>query len=241
MVLKKISNVLRSSKSSELVLTHHLAHPHIVTQLPCFSRVHGSDLYVALETMDCDLGDALDCGLIEIDEEIISSWMEQLLSALAYIHALDVVHRDIREDNLLLNIEEGTLKLADFGLSKSVASMSTEEKALWKADDLTKACNIRSRLCARAGLDKGVSGGTLHDIYMLQAAPKPRISASRRTGSFEVLRQEPRPYTVNALQALKREIRSDLETAMTRDGVTSLLERYRSQRFSLQSRRRSGG
>jgi serine/threonine protein kinase len=41
----------------------------------------------------------------------------QLLKAVEYLHSVDIMHRDIKGANILLD-DEGTLKLADFGLSK---------------------------------------------------------------------------------------------------------------------------
>lgn len=42
--------------------------------------------------------------------------MKQLLSGLHYCHANEVLHRDIKGANLLLD-NNGSLKLADFGLA----------------------------------------------------------------------------------------------------------------------------
>lgn len=48
----------------------------------------------------------------------IKTLMLQLLSAVSYLHANFVVHRDLKLSNLLLN-NHGQLKVADFGLARS--------------------------------------------------------------------------------------------------------------------------
>ena len=45
--------------------------------------------------------------------------MQQLLEGLFYMHKNCVIHRDIKSANILIT-EDGTLKIADFGLSKLV-------------------------------------------------------------------------------------------------------------------------
>lgn len=43
--------------------------------------------------------------------------MFQLLKAVSHIHRLNILHRDIKPQNILLNQNETKLKLADFGLA----------------------------------------------------------------------------------------------------------------------------
>ena len=50
------------------------------------------------------------------------SFGEQVASALAYVHAAGVVHRDIKSCNILLDRERTTVKIADFGLSRHLAT-----------------------------------------------------------------------------------------------------------------------
>ncbi len=56
-------------------------------------------------------------------ESVIRNYTKQLLSALAYCHANNVVHRDIKSKNILVDTK-GLLKLCDFGSAKRVKSNS---------------------------------------------------------------------------------------------------------------------
>ncbi|ONM23207.1 Cyclin-dependent kinase C-2 [Zea mays] len=51
----------------------------------------------------------------------IKCYMKQLLTGLHYCHVNQVLHRDIKGSNLLID-NEGNLKLADFGLARSFSS-----------------------------------------------------------------------------------------------------------------------
>ena len=44
----------------------------------------------------------------------------QLLRGLKYIHSANVLHRDLKPMNLLINVEDLVLKIADFGLARVV-------------------------------------------------------------------------------------------------------------------------
>jgi calcium-dependent protein kinase len=52
-------------------------------------------------------------------EKQAAKYIKQLLSAIAYLHARNIVHRDLKAENLLFENEtdEANLKLIDFGVS----------------------------------------------------------------------------------------------------------------------------
>lgn len=47
-------------------------------------------------------------------------YFSELLEGLEYIHNLNIVYRDIKPENILVDID-GHIKIADFGLSKILA------------------------------------------------------------------------------------------------------------------------
>ncbi|VDO07883.1 unnamed protein product [Brugia timori] len=50
--------------------------------------------------------------------QIVKSLMQQLLCGLAFCHSHNVLHRDLKPQNLLINTNM-QLKLADFGLARA--------------------------------------------------------------------------------------------------------------------------
>lgn len=71
--------------------------------------------------------------------QTVLSLIQQLLKGLSYCHARNVLHRDLKPQNLLINCNEETqevkLKLADFGLARPfgipVRCYSAEVVTLW--------------------------------------------------------------------------------------------------------------
>ena len=61
--------------------------------------------------------------LEEIHKQYI---MYQLFKSLKFMHSAELLHRDVKPSNLLLN-SECQVKIADFGLARSVAQLEEDE------------------------------------------------------------------------------------------------------------------
>lgn len=98
-----------------------LSHPHVVA-------VHDvgeyrTTPYIVMEQLSGrTLADALDNG--PLPDHSVRVLLDQVLSALSAAHAAGILHRDIKPANILLT-DDGTAKVADFGIAKSADSTAT--------------------------------------------------------------------------------------------------------------------
>ncbi len=97
-----------------------LSHPNVVT-VHDVGEEAGTP-YIAMEYLDgATLTEIASEGPLSIKQT--SEIVTQVLSALSYAHAHDVVHRDIKPDNIFM-LPDGRVKVADFGIAR-ISSVST--------------------------------------------------------------------------------------------------------------------
>jgi len=105
----------------ETLKSRRLTHPHIA-RIHDFCNVEGETPFITMEFMD---GPNLSALQVEQKDRVfrweqIQPWIAQLCSALQYAHEENVVHRDLKPGNLMLD-SKGRIKLCDFGLAASLA------------------------------------------------------------------------------------------------------------------------
>jgi len=61
------------------------------------------------------------------EEPLVKNFVRQILVGLAYLHERDIIHRDIKGANILVD-NKGGIKISDFGISKKV------EDSEWRAN-----------------------------------------------------------------------------------------------------------
>ncbi|KAG4985411.1 hypothetical protein JHK82_033011 [Glycine max] len=102
----------------EVLIMKMLEHPNIVNLIEVIDDPETDNFYMVLEYVEgkwiCE-GSGPTCGL---GEETARRYLRDIVSGLTYLHAHNIVHLDIKPDNLLITCH-GTVKIGDFSVSQA--------------------------------------------------------------------------------------------------------------------------
>ncbi len=128
----------------------------------------------------------------KFEEPVVASLTRQTLSGLAYLHREGILHRDLKADNILLDLD-GTCKISDFGISKKSdniygndASNSMQGTVFWMAPEVVRSqghgysakvdiwslgCVVLEMFAGRRPWSKEEAVGAIYKLGMLGEAP----------------------------------------------------------------------
>jgi len=122
--LKKIEGVfehitIAKRTLRELRILRHLQHENLMQVKNIFmvgARENFKELYVVSELMETDLASTLRSSQMLTDDHC-QFFLYQILRGMKYVHSAQVIHRDLKPRNLLVN-SNCDLKICDFGLAR---------------------------------------------------------------------------------------------------------------------------
>ncbi|PIA97239.1 MAP kinase kinase kinase mkh1 [Cercospora beticola] len=149
----------------EIDTMQHLDHVNIVQYLGCERKEYSISIF--LEYIS---GGSVGSCLRKhgkFEEPVVSSLTRQTLCGLAYLHSEGILHRDLKADNILLDLD-GTCKISDFGISKRSANPynnditnSMQGSVFWMAPEVIRA---QSQALNVSGGSSGNSNGGMDTI-----------------------------------------------------------------------------
>jgi serine/threonine protein kinase len=116
----------------EITTLKLLDHENVVRLHECVTN-QNDHLFLVFDYHDYDLK-RLILETPHLSESFVKNLMIQLFNGLKYLHDLEICHRDIKLANLLLNLNDGRLKIADFGSNKKLGNtgeMTPDQVTLW--------------------------------------------------------------------------------------------------------------
>ena len=101
----------------EIKLLQSLRHHSIVSLREMI--IEEGYIYMAFEYLDHDLAGILAHPTLTLGHGQVKYLFKQMMEGLSYLHHKNILHRDIKGSNILVD-NEGNIKLADFGLARKV-------------------------------------------------------------------------------------------------------------------------
>ncbi|XP_049680181.1 mitogen-activated protein kinase 15 isoform X1 [Accipiter gentilis] len=129
--VKKIFDAFRNRTDAQrtfreiMFLQEFGEHPNIIKLLDVIRAQNNKDIYLIFESMETDLHAVIKKG--NLLEDIHKCYiLYQLLKATKFIHSGNVIHRDQKPSNILLDAD-CFVKLCDFGLARSLCQMNEDQ------------------------------------------------------------------------------------------------------------------
>ncbi|KAL9103330.1 MAG: hypothetical protein Q9163_001636 [Psora crenata] len=179
-----------SALDQEIDTMQHLEHPNIVQYLGCERKEYSISIF--LEYIS---GGSVGSCLRKhgkFEESLVSSLTRQTLAGLAYLHQEGVLHRDLKADNILLDVD-GTCKISDFGISKKTDDIygndvtnSMQGSVFWMAPEVVRSqgqgysakvdiwslgCVVLEMFAGRRPWSKEEAIGAIYKLGSLNQAP----------------------------------------------------------------------
>lgn len=127
--LREVS-ILRSLDSPYVVKLEEVVHAEARSGSPV--------LFLVFEFLDHDLKQFMNSKYgkgVGMEPHVVKEFTFQILLGLRYCHSMGILHRDLKPQNLLIELKTQTVKLADFGLGRvyslPVGKYTHEVVTLW--------------------------------------------------------------------------------------------------------------
>ncbi|KAI4762395.1 serine/threonine protein kinase, partial [Aureobasidium sp. EXF-8846] len=135
---------------NEIIVMKDSKHPNIVNFLDAFLQEESNELWVVMEFMEGGaLTDVIDNNP-SISEPQIATICHETCKGLIHLHQQNIIHRDIKSDNVLLS-SRGNVKITDFGFCAKLTEQRSKRATMvgtpyWMAPEVVKQKEYGSKV-----------------------------------------------------------------------------------------------
>jgi serine/threonine protein kinase len=163
----QLEDVMKETKVMETVTGD--CSRHVVELKDVVLDTNCNKLYIVMELMrDGDLLNAMKRGYEAYLRLLVRGWND-LVRGVLCLHASQVYHRDLKPENILV-ADDGTLKLADFGLSCFKVCEEGKLPGSIQYIDPAQVTDIRSNRDAQIASDYWALGMTMLNLFLFFGA-----------------------------------------------------------------------
>ncbi|KAG0663436.1 ATP binding [Maudiozyma exigua] len=151
--ISEIHKKMVDALQHEMVLLKELHHENIVTYYG--SSQEGGNINIFLEYVPGGSVSSMLNNYGPFEESLIINFTRQILIGVAYLHRKNIIHRDIKGANILIDIK-GCVKITDFGISKKLSPFNNKPRpdkraslqgsVFWMAPEVVKQTATTSKV-----------------------------------------------------------------------------------------------
>lgn len=185
---------------AEIQIMKGLRHPNIVT---VFEAVEDDRfVYIIQDYIDGrSLAELRDDRTAYFDEETVRLWMIDIAEALAYLHSMNIVHRDIKPGNIMIN-SDGNAMLIDFGIARRMATISRRKVGSTVGSAPYSPLERLQGQADSPQTDIYAYGTTFYSLLMRKV---PSVSG-REINTLRTSNQSIEPYYMNAYRTMVNDL-----------------------------------
>lgn len=124
MVIAEGDEGVKNSAIREVAISKAVNHPNCVRMLDAIADPQDNAVYCIYEFMPMDLRSYLRQNP-RLTEDAVRRIVRQVLEGLGYLHRCDIIHRDVKPHNVLIDPQTLKCKVIDFGLARQFSTQPT--------------------------------------------------------------------------------------------------------------------
>lgn len=124
------------SMKRELKILKRVRHPNVITVYDVVKT--RTRIYIFMDIAVASVASHLEATEEPASEPTARRWFSGISNAVAYLHQIEIAHRDLKNDNILLD-SNGVAKLTDFGFACFTYDKQSHSEILSKTSCGTKA------------------------------------------------------------------------------------------------------